>query len=41
VPSSRTLFGYPLMADASEVRVVIAPKPWCHNQEYRDRRAHS
>ena len=27
VPLAHPLFGYPLMADASEVNVVITPKP--------------
>lgn len=27
VPLAHTLFGYPLMADASEVNIAIAPTP--------------
>jgi hypothetical protein len=30
-------FGYPLMADASEVKGLIAPTPRCREHEHRDR----
>jgi hypothetical protein len=37
IVSLAPLFGDPLMADASEVSIVIAPKPRCREHENRDR----
>jgi len=40
-PWPHPLFGYPVIADASEVDDIFAPKPRSREHESRDRDAHS
>jgi hypothetical protein len=36
---SHPLFGYPLVTDAPEIRLSIAPTPWRREYDYHDRDA--